>query len=50
MYIVRNYYTREIFDTFDNFEKALELAKKTEDSEIVDENNHYLFENVELPF
>ena len=50
MYCVRDYYTQKVFGVFDNFEKALELAQKTEDSEIIDENGHYLFANVELPF
>lgn len=50
MYYVRDYYTQKVFGVFDDFEKALELAKKTEDSEIIDANGHYLFENVVLPF
>lgn len=50
MYYVQDYYTQEIIDTFENFEDALNLAKKTLDSEIVDENDDYFYCNVDLPF
>lgn len=50
MYYVQDYYTQEIIGTFEKFEDALDLAKKTLDSEIVDENNNYYYSNVELPF
>lgn len=50
MYYVRDYYTQEIIGIFDNYEGALSLAKKTLDSEVVDENDNYYYSNVELPF
>lgn len=50
MYYVRDHYTKEMFGTFDNFEKALNIAERIEDSEIIDENNNYLYCNVILPF
>lgn len=50
MYYVLDYYTHEIIDTFKNFDDALNLAKKTLDSKIVDENNNFFYCNVDLPF
>lgn len=50
MYYVQDYYTQEIIGIFDTFEDALSLAKKTLDSEIVDENDNYYYCNIDLPF
>lgn len=50
MYYVQDYYTQELFDTFADLIKAIELSKKTIDSEVVDENGNYFYCNIDLPF
>lgn len=50
MYYLKNYFTDEIIEVYDNVNDAIEKCKLIEDTLVTDECNHVFYTNIELPF